>query len=374
MNNKKGILFHILYLFVFAVLTVLIVLRTRSIYGAEASASFSFYVILIISFVLSYLLASTLHELGHLVFAKFNGMKTNGLRILFLVFYKQDKKIKVSLSNNNEVAGSCEIYPTSSSNVESNYFWTTMGGTVFVGIYMAFCLLIFTIGSFINSWWLYLLISLQIPYSFFSFAINVTPINVLGRKTDGLIALELKRKEPSAFVACKSLEIQAEMYKGKMPGEIDRDIYFKAPQLPADDVQYAIITQLRCMYYLDIKNFDKAIKHYERLVEIYQEIPDEYAESVALELCYFYSALLNDVELAMQYYDVVEKQLANLDTPIKCRVSASYNAYVLKDKEGALDAIQKGEKVAKNYHIKGLASFELKLMNNIKADIDKGSL
>ena len=61
----------------------------------------------------------------------------------------------------------------------------------------------------------------------------------------------LIKKEPSYLTAVNILAIEAYLYQGFTPSEIDKQLYFGAPQLPEDDLNFILLTNYRLSYYID---------------------------------------------------------------------------------------------------------------------------
>jgi hypothetical protein len=67
-------------------------------------------------------------------------------------------------------------------------------------------------------------------------------------------------------VALSVLKIQAEMYQGKTPMEVKKELYFDLPQLPEDDPNFVLLLNARYNYYLDLGDYENAKKVTARLL------------------------------------------------------------------------------------------------------------
>lgn len=116
------------------------------------------------------------------------------------------------------------------------------------------------------------------PYSFYTFAVNVAPFEYDGGKTDGLVIWELISGSDSAKVMLVVLKIQGMMQSGVKLADIPEEMLFDLPQLPEDDINFIILTQLRYEYFLERGNDSEAYKYFMRYKELIKYLPSEYKE------------------------------------------------------------------------------------------------
>lgn len=116
------------------------------------------------------------------------------------------------------------------------------------------------------------------PYSAYIFLVNAVPDDRNGAKNDGMIVWELITKSDSAEVMLQILRIQGLVRSGIKLADIDEAMFYEVPQLPEDDVNYIILTQLRYEYYLERGNDSEAYKYFNRFKDLIRYLPSEYAE------------------------------------------------------------------------------------------------
>jgi len=116
------------------------------------------------------------------------------------------------------------------------------------------------------------------PYALYSFIINVAPLQYGAGKTDGLVAWEMIANVPTAKVMTNIFKMQALLHKGVLLKDMDESLLLDVPQLPEDDLNFIILTQLRYEYYLAKGNDSEAYKYFLRFRELIQYLPSEYME------------------------------------------------------------------------------------------------
>lgn len=116
------------------------------------------------------------------------------------------------------------------------------------------------------------------PYALYSLIINAVPLEYGEGKTDGLVALEVIKNEPTAQVMLNILKIQGLMRSGTFLKDIDEGLFLDVPQLPEDDINFIILTQLRYEYYLAKGNDSEAYKYFMRYQQLIDYLPSAYKE------------------------------------------------------------------------------------------------
>lgn len=116
------------------------------------------------------------------------------------------------------------------------------------------------------------------PYALYSFIINVVPLEYAQGKTDGLVAWEMITKKDTAKVLLHVLLIQGSLRAGKLMTELDEGLFLDVPQLPEDDLNFILLTQLRYEYYLAKNDDSEAYKYFARYQQLIQYLPSEYKD------------------------------------------------------------------------------------------------
>ncbi len=115
-----------------------------------------------------------------------------------------------------------------------------------------------------------------LPYSFYMLVINGVPAEYKSGKTDGLVIWEILSKQPTAEVMLGILKIQGLLNSGVPLKDIDEAMFLDLPQLPDDDINFIILTQLRYEYYLAKDNDSLAYKYFMRYKDLIQYLPSDY--------------------------------------------------------------------------------------------------
>ena len=124
------------------------------------------------------------------------------------------------------------------------------------------------------------------------------PASSYGVRNDGGVIYGLKRKDDVSKVTLALLSIQAQMYQGKTPAQVDEKLYFDLPQLPEDDYNFIMLLNARYLYYLDKEDYENAKKVTERLVGLVEDaIKDARVNSEAngINNTIFFSGDMKDV-------------------------------------------------------------------------------
>jgi hypothetical protein len=165
-------------------------------------------------------------------------------------------------------SSSVEVNPKNANHLKAKMIATTLAGCLFSLIPIIIGLVSLNAKT-IQLDFIYLL-----PYPLYHFLLNLAPIETKNGKTDGLVAWELITNQPTAQVMLAILTVQGLVNSGKPLAEIDENILMNVPQLPEDDVNFVILTQLRSEYYRakgDDALADRYLERYNGLVEYLPE-------------------------------------------------------------------------------------------------------
>lgn len=113
------------------------------------------------------------------------------------------------------------------------------------------------------------------PYAFYTLCVNAYPSTNRRGKTDGLVAWELMSGQPTAQVMLAILKVQGMLNCGTRLEDVDESLLFDVPQLPEDDLNFIILTQLRYEYYLARGKDGEAYKYFSRYKQLIRYLPEE---------------------------------------------------------------------------------------------------
>lgn len=167
---------------------------------------------------------------------------------------------------------SVNVYPKGTRCMRARMIATSVAG---IAVNLA-CLLLGVIALCVQS--VPSLFCVLAPYSAYIFLINAIPDDRNGAKNDGMLVWELITKADSAEVMLQILRIQGMVRTGTKLADVPEGMFYEIPQLPEDDINYIILTQLRYEYYLERGNDSEAYKYFNRFKGLIQYLPSEYAE------------------------------------------------------------------------------------------------
>ena len=318
--------------------------------------------------ILSSAVCGLFHELGHIFVGLICGFRFNSLRIGFVQICRHEGKIRITAKRLPEsLAGTAEMLPKNAENLYGKYLAVVCGGLIFSFLFLAGAELTLDFYTAIP-FAAYALICTSLPYAFHLFFYNVLPFNDDNLDTDGAMLKGLIKKEPSYLTAVNILAIEAYLYQGFTPSEIDKELYFGAPQLPEDDLNFILLTNYRLAYYLDAGEYENAGKACKRLESILEYIPAFYKNDVMADVL-FWKCQSGDIEGAKELYPSLKLYLKGEGTLSSHRIAAAYELYVNANKTAALRELNFAEQKAENYYIKGIGKYERKLIGKIRDGI-----
>ncbi len=248
------------------------------------------------AFVLGFVVAPILHEIGHIVMAKSQNMQIVYAKFSFLKICEKKGKNRLAFAS-PFAADETQAIPKNGGNMQKRASLYTIGGLTFGGVYFVLVailalLLTITVGGYFAFalWGL-------VPYAGYLFLLNVLPLTYNGGKTDMSVYVGIKKGEDAEKTMLAAMEIQGKLFEGKSYGEMDEDLYFSLPQLPEDEPLFAIMLDLRYRYWLDKGEYVKASDCLNRLAQAGEYLTAEETEKIAAEFVYMH-ALNGDIERA----------------------------------------------------------------------------
>lgn len=202
------------------------------------------YVIIIL---LCFWLASSFHEMGHMLFGLFAKVKVILVRIRILS------------------SSSCKIIPKTDKGLKGRIIVTTLGGVAVNLLFIALGIVALCVPAVPTEW------SLALPASFYIFAVNVLPLHFESGKTDGLVISEIAKGEDAAKVLLAVLTVQAQVLNGKPIAEVEESLLFDLPQIREDDPAFIALCELRYEYSNAKGETEKAEAYKSRFEELKKE-------------------------------------------------------------------------------------------------------
>ena len=307
-----------------------------------------------------------LHELGHYYGGKKNSFVFSEMVVWFFKWKKQGKKVKFEFVMMGNEAGYTQMIPSDESVVEKGLKIMTRGGIIasillmLVGIVPIFFVEI--------SPWIYCIWVMFFPIGIYYFLGNALPKETMGVRNDGAVLFGIKKNDDQTKTIYSLLKIQAFLYNGKTPSEIDEKYYFNLPQLPEDNLTFIMLLSARYSYYLDKGDYENAKKTTERMLSLEDYMSKENHMLVMAEDLYNRCTFDFDENKADDLMEDLEDYLNGIDTATNIRIKLAYLVYVVKENEGLDYIYNKGIKQAKKSHLKGLGIMEQRLLTKIRED------
>ena len=167
-------------------------------------------------------------------------------------------------------SSSVDVFPYGSRHMRARMIATASAGLAFDFLLMTLGIISLAVPS------VPVFFCIVLPYAFYAFLINVVPFEYKNGKTDGLVVWELITNKPTAQVMLAILKIQGLQHSGKLLRELDESLFLDVPQLPEDDLNFIIMTQLRYEYYLAVGNDSEAYKYFMRYKDLVGYLPAGY--------------------------------------------------------------------------------------------------
>lgn len=306
----------------------------------------------LVSIALSLVFAPTLHELGHVVFARACGMEIEYVKFFCFKLVRTGGKLHFSFAS-PFAPDETQTLPKSGGNMKKRACLYTLGGLILQGaVTLMVAIAAIVLASFqIYAFWLLGFL----PYAGYLLLMNAMPLEYPSGKTDALVYRGLKKDESAEVNMLAAMEIQGRLFAGESFSEIDEALYFSSPQLCEDEPLYAVMLDLQYRYYLEKNELEKAGDRLNRLASAQAYLGDREVEKIAAELTFLH-ALNGDLDRAKDCSKLCEEYLRSEEAAAKRVLAAYCKAF---GKEEAVEAlIEQAEAILKNERIKGLAKAE----------------
>lgn len=165
-----------------------------------------------------------------------------------------------------------EVNPKGAKAMRLRFALTAAAGLFFDLLLIALGVIAFAVPS------VHPLFGIALPYAFYSFVINAAPLEYSGGKTDGLVICEILSKDASSKVLLAILRVQGLVNGGLPLKDVEEGMLIDLPQLPEDDINFIILTQLRYEYYLAKGDDSKAYKYFLRYQDVIRYLPEGYKD------------------------------------------------------------------------------------------------
>ena len=367
MKKSTNIINYILTITITFLLFFLTLLNCGKQYGGQV---LDWALRFVVGGVIAGFLCALFHELGHFIAGRKNGFKFSSMVVWFFKLKKDAGKLKFGFTMLGVQAGYTEMVPSVEEGIDKRLINMTNGGIIasFITLILGIPPLFLT--SYLSVW-AYAIWSMLLTmgaYYFLGTALPATEENTLN---DGAVVYNIIKKTDTSKVMVNLLRIQANLYQGKRPFEIDEKLYFDLPQLREDDIYFSLLLNARYQYYLDKKDYKNAQKCCERLLTLEEYLPVGYMTIFKIDALYNACTFSKDENLADDLMYEVDKYINAVNDCQTLRAKLAYLLNVRQEKEGADMFFNKAYKEADKCQLKGLGLMERNLLDGLKAELDK---
>lgn len=317
----------------------------------------------VIGAVLAGLFNAFMHEFGHLIAGKKNNFAFISMTVWFFRWKKVGKKTEFSFCLIGEESGYTEMVSKTVVDLRKRYMRMTFGGIVASLVMTVISVVPFIFASSLPER-VFAVLSVFLPVSAYYFLGNLLPMATEGVKNDGAVYFGLKKNDISSQVMTSVASIHSELLNGKTPSEIDEKYYFDVPQLPEDDLNFIMLLSARYAYYLDKGDYENAVKVNDRLVAS-DYVPKSMRAVFEADELYGYCVINKNPEKADELMYELDKYLNNCNSATNIRIKMAYLINILNEKDNLPVFYKKGLREVKKEPLKGVASFEKKLLDDL---------
>ncbi len=250
-------------------------------------------VFVILGVFLAFMLAPTVHELGHIAFAKSANMQIQYAK--FFCFSVQRVGGRYALKVVNPLlADQAQVVPVGREDMKNRAKKYVIGGLVFSGLFtviIASLAIVLEILKIENS-----LVFGLLPYFAYLFLLNVAPFEYADGKTDLAIYLGINRDEPIEKTMLMAMEIQGGLINGESYSSLPKTL-FDFPVIAEDEPMFLIAWDLKYRRALDNWDLEKASYCIKKMSQAEEYFTPSERERFAVELTYLH-ALNGDFEKA----------------------------------------------------------------------------
>lgn len=333
-------------------------------YSANIGTVIAFFAV---GAIIAGFVCTLVHEVGHLIAGKRNGFAFISLTVWFFRWSKVRGRINFGFVMMGDEAGYTEMVSKTTKNLPERLKKMTLGGLIATAIPMLLGVIPFFFAGK-TSLFAFIACAMFLPMGAYCFFDNALPMSSEGASNDGKVLYGLKKRDDDTKVVLSLLSIQSELYNGKTPAEIDEKYYFDLPQLPEDDLNFAMLLSARYDYYLDKKDYGNAVKVSDRLLSVSDYLPKSYLLVAKTNALYNACTFAKDEDAADDLMLELEKYLNGRNGSLEIRAKTAYLLYIKGEKD-ALDAFyKKGVKETNRTPLRGLGLFERKLLEEMKKD------
>lgn len=245
------------------------------------------------------------HEIGHLLFGWFVGMKWTSILFWHIRISRIDRSVHFCLFPIAD--GACEMVPTSDKNLEGKLIFYALGGAILNFTYAGVVLALFV---FFRTNALLTILAAFVPFNVAEGIYALVPVGLESGKTDGRFVLDLRKGESSAVLMARVMALQGSLFYGTYD-QIESSRLYNVPVVREDDYAFLSLLQLRFQYENNCGDVERAEKTLDRLKEISENFSADVTKEIQDEEILFRMSLgcFSDegIALTQNMADVIPK-------------------------------------------------------------------
>ena len=312
-----------------------------------------------------FILGVIIHELGHLVFGLMTGYKFVSFRVFFLVFFKEDGKVKAKGAK-WIFGGQCLMAPPGDL-ADFRFVWYNIGGglvnlvaaLIFAAAYAVTFNIIFLAAAIANT----LLVIL-----------SLVPLKYHYIPNDGMNVIEASKSDDGKRGFYLALFVTSETSAGKRLRDFGSELFALDESADTGNCFAAYIIICRAARHYDMGEYEKSAEALSRLDV--NNLQPYYANTVRFELMYHYTVHSPDSAKAKKLYNA-----AHMKTHFKLsallpgitRTLSAYEYFVNSDKEKGKELLEKARKEAEEYPNTGIRAMEAEYCNYLEEKFEEGT-
>lgn len=279
-GKTKRILYRIADLTLFALAAVamiaILLMQTGRDFGVgEGAAGIVTFLCIVLQ------IPAAIHELGHLIFGWFAGMKCASVTLSYLRF--GGGRVRFVYPS---YAGSAAMYPKNGNDVSAKAIAFTVGGAVTGFLAGGVLLALFLALPYHPA---LLFCGLFAPFLFYESLRALIPAELPAGKTDGAVLMGLIKKSPEEDVMLRVLAAQGILYRGTF-SDIPKELLFEAPVVREDLPAFLSLLMLRMQDLLSASEEEGAEEIFHRLYGLGEYLSEEEAREAERYGKYFTGA------------------------------------------------------------------------------------
>ena len=257
-RNLKSLLGTVIYLLVCLGLGIFIgrFLGQNTSSEKEWGHIFFVFVFAMLTFYLSIILQTIVHEAGHLVCGLLTGYEFSSFRIGSFMWMKKNGKLQLKRYSLAGTGGQCLMAPPDLQDGKMPYRLYNMGGSLANLLFSALCLLLYFICREYKYPALFLIICAII--GLFIALLNGIPMRIQNMDNDGYNALNLGKDTDAIKAIWLQLKINQEYSLGTRLRDLPEEWFSLPPEDKMNNNIIATIAVFRCNYLMDQGKYEEA--------------------------------------------------------------------------------------------------------------------